>query len=214
MVRLGTKDCAGCSVCCHGMDNMIVLDPYDVFRLGRDGGLSFDDLLAKKYISLSVIDSLVLPCLAMRETENAGKEPGTEEGENPCMFLNEEGRCSIHAYRPGLCRLYPLGRYYEGNDFSYILQVHECGRMKTKVRISQWLGEPQLPVYEQYIKDWHRLVRDLGNLVDSSSRELGGRLCVQLLQTFFRRGWDYTSSFYPQFDQLLPESRRAFSLAP
>ena len=27
-------------------------------------------------------------------------------------FLDENGRCSIYAFRPGFCRLFPLGRYY------------------------------------------------------------------------------------------------------
>ena len=33
MVKAGCDDCRGCSACCHGMGNSIVLDPYDVYRL-------------------------------------------------------------------------------------------------------------------------------------------------------------------------------------
>ena len=33
MVRAGCDDCRGCSACCRGMGNSIVLDPYDVYRL-------------------------------------------------------------------------------------------------------------------------------------------------------------------------------------
>ena len=32
MVKAGCDDCRGCSACCHGMGNSIVLDPYDVFN--------------------------------------------------------------------------------------------------------------------------------------------------------------------------------------
>ena len=35
MVKAGCDDCRGCSACCHGMGNSIVLDPYDVYRRGR-----------------------------------------------------------------------------------------------------------------------------------------------------------------------------------
>ena len=202
LVKLGSGGCAGCSRCCREVGNTIVLDPYDVFRLGQSGGFSFDTLL-QGYIQLSVVDSLVLPHLSMTEGENAA-----------CVFLNPEGRCSIHTFRPGYCRLYPLGRYYDGNEFSYILQVHECDRAKTKVRIRKWLEEPHLPLYEQFVRDWHRLTRDLMHLVDSSPDELRQRICVQLLNDFYRRSWDYSQSFFPQFDAVLEEERRKFSLAP
>ena len=34
MVKAGCDDCRGCSACCHGMGNSIVLDPYDVYDKG------------------------------------------------------------------------------------------------------------------------------------------------------------------------------------
>ena len=73
----------------------------------------FETLLAGK-IELNVVDGIILPNLKM-----AGAEDG-------CGFLTEEGRCGIHPFRPGICRLFPLGRYYEENGFRYFLQVHEC----------------------------------------------------------------------------------------
>lgn len=30
MVKAGCNDCKGCSACCHGMGESIVLDPYDI----------------------------------------------------------------------------------------------------------------------------------------------------------------------------------------
>ena len=60
---------------------------------------------------LNVVDGVILPNLKMSGQNDA------------CGFLDENGRCSIHAVRPGICRLFPLGRYYENHDFSYFLQV-------------------------------------------------------------------------------------------
>lgn len=62
-----------------------------------------------------------------------------------CGFLNEEGRCSIHGFRPGVCRLFPLGRYYSEEagkkEFHYFLQIHECPMPnKTKVKVNRWVG--------------------------------------------------------------------------
>ena len=65
---------------------------------------AFETLLAGK-IELNVVDGIILPNLKM-----AGAEDG-------CGFLTEEGRCGIHPFRPGICRLFPLGRYYEEKGF-------------------------------------------------------------------------------------------------
>ena len=113
MAKLGCNDCAGCSSCCRGMGNTIVLDPYDVWRLTGGLGVSLQQLLAG-HLELNVVDGIILPNL---------KLAGDSE---QCTFLNGEGRCSIHPHRPGICRLFPLGRYYEEDGFHYILQTHEC----------------------------------------------------------------------------------------
>lgn len=77
---------------------------------------NFDTLLAN-YLELNVVDGMVLPNLKMAGEEEA------------CLFL-KDGRCSIHGYRPGICRLFPLGRIYEENGFKYFIQVHECKKQE------------------------------------------------------------------------------------
>ena len=200
LVRIGTGGCEGCSACCHDMGDSIVLDPYDLFRFERYGELGFDSLLAGGRISLSVIDGLVLPCLCMAGPENA------------CTFLSEQGRCSIHAFRPGFCRLFPLGRYYRGDSFSYILQIHECARMRTKIRIRTWLEEPALDDLERFVIDWHRLLRDLQALASQAGETTRHSICMKLLALFYRCKWDLEEPFFPQFDRLYPQARQSFGL--
>lgn len=48
MVKAGCDDCWGCSACCHGMGNSIVLDPYDVYRLTALRGDTLEHLLKEK----------------------------------------------------------------------------------------------------------------------------------------------------------------------
>ncbi|MBP3610334.1 MAG: YkgJ family cysteine cluster protein [Lachnospiraceae bacterium] len=142
MARLGCNDCEGCSACCKGMGNSVVLDPYDVWRLERGLRIPFAGMIGKQ-VMLSVVDDLILPSLNM-------------EGETgACPFLNEEGRCSIHAFRPGICRLFPLGRYYHDGGFSYVLMTGECRKEnRSKVKIDKWLGETNLKEYEQFVLEW------------------------------------------------------------
>ena len=86
MVRAGCGDCKGCSACCHGMGESIILDPYDLWRLTVNLGVTANELLQEK-LELHVVDGMILPNLRMNPTTSA------------CGFLDKEGRCSIHAYR-------------------------------------------------------------------------------------------------------------------
>ena len=78
MTKLGCNDCAGCSSCCRGMGNTIVLDPYDVWRLTGGLGVSLQELLAG-HLELNVVDGIILPNL---------KLAGDSE---QCTFLNDAG---------------------------------------------------------------------------------------------------------------------------
>lgn len=142
MVKMGCDDCSGCSDCCTGMGNSILLDPYDAYQLTKHLGRSFDELMVavgddQPIVGLDVVDKIILPHLNM-------------VGERECCaFLNEEGRCSIHSFRPGFCRLFPLGRIYEHGGFQYFHQVHECKKEnRSKVKVNKWLGISNLKKYE------------------------------------------------------------------
>ena len=190
MVKAGCNDCKGCSSCCQGMGRSIVLDPLDVYRLCRNLGQSFEQLLAEK-LELQVVDGIVLPNLKM----------GGEKEQ--CAFLNEEGRCSIHAFRPGICRLFPLGRYYENGSFRYFLQVHECkNQNRTKVKVRKWIDTPNLSKYERFVSDWHYFLLDLQEKLQSMSDENEiKRISMEILKDFFLVPFDVNRDFYEQFEE-------------
>ena len=190
MVKADCQDCVGCSACCKGMGNSIVLDPYDVYRLTCGLHVSFEQLL-QGYVELNVVDGIILPNLAMA---------GDQE---QCAFLNEEGRCSIHSIRPGICRLFPLGRIYENNYFQYFLQVHECTKEnKTKVKVKKWIDTPDVKRYEEFINSWHYLQKDL----QAKCREMGDeafskQVSMTVLQVFYLTPYDTQRDFYEHFQE-------------
>ena len=203
MAKLGCNDCSGCSSCCRGMGNTIVLDPYDVWRLTGGLGLSLQQLLAG-HLELNVVDGIILPNL---------KLAGDSE---QCTFLNEAGRCSIHPYRPGICRLFPLGRYYEEDGFRYILQVHECEKQnRSKVKIRKWMDTPDMERYDAYIADWHAFLSKLRAKLEketlagassdaadeeASSQDLAKSISMYVLQQFYLLLYDTSRDFYSQYE--------------
>ena len=197
LVRADCHDCEGCSACCRGMGNTIQLDPMDIYRLTKGLSMTFEQLLASA-VKLQVVDGLILPNLKMTGETMA------------CSFLNEEGRCSIHPFRPGICRLFPLGRIYENGTFQYFLQTGECRKQnRTKIKVSKWIDTPELPVYEQYISDWHYFVKNLQNRARTPGQEaLMRTFSLYVLQAFYAAAYETRELFYPQFYARMEEAKR------
>ena len=196
MVKVDCQGCAGCSECCRGMGTSIVLDPLDVHRISSGLGKSFEELLSS-HLELQVADGIILPNLRM-----AG--PG-----EACTFLNAEGRCSIHPFRPGICRIFPLGRYYDGKSFQYFLQVHECKKEpKLKVKVQKWIDTPDIRRNEKFIIDWHYFLKDLtARLEASDSEEYRKTVSLYILKSFYQKPWDTDRDFYEQFYASFEEAK-------
>ena len=78
--------CRACNRCCR--DKIIQVNPYELLRLSRGLGLPVAEVVE-------------------RYTDDGVRLRQREDGS--CVFLGAAG-CSVHAERPLVCRLYPLGR--------------------------------------------------------------------------------------------------------
>lgn len=125
--------------------------------------------------------------------------------------LDENGRCSIHSFRPGICRLFPLGRIYEDESFSYFLQVNECAKQnRTKVKIKKWLGIPNLGQYESYINTWHYFLKNMkAFLEEQNNEEMAKKINLYILKIFFEEPYD-NEDFYTQFENRMQRMQQIF----
>lgn len=200
MVKVSCNDCKGCSSCCQGMGTSIILDPLDCYRLTTALNQTFEELLAN-VLELNVVEGIILPNLKM-----AG------EAES-CTFLNNEGRCRIHPFRPGICRLFPLGRFYEENSFKYFLQVYECKKPnKTKIKVQKWIDTPDIKKNEKFINEWHYFLKELKQIVNNSQDDGVMKSCnMNLLRIFFMKPYQTDTDFYVQFYERLQEAKECFA---
>ena len=223
MAKIGCNDCSGCSKCCENMKGLITLDPYDIYRI-LDGlnqlivcesplvsnsvkaflegkkQVTFVDIYGE-FIELSVDRFIIIPTLKMND--KTGK----------CAFLNENDRCSIHDYRSGICRLFPMGRLYEDGGFYYFLQKDECPYpSKTKVKLKKWLDTKDIVKYEKFVSDWHYFIADIQKYVGdilanesqnnnaennpSESTDEINQINSALLQIFYKT--PYETDFYDE----------------
>jgi len=200
MVKAGCDGCRDCSVCCQGMGNTVVLDPLDAFRIVQGLQCTFEQLLMDK-IELNVVDGIILPNLKM---------DGDSER---CKFLNEEGRCSIHSFRPGICRLFPLGRIYENDTFKYFLQVHECPKAnKTKVKVRNWIDTPDIKDYEKFVTDWHYLLKAFEELIRRADEDMAKKISMYVLSEFYVKGYSSEESIYKQIKDRMDKAYADFAM--
>jgi len=192
MVRLGCDGCKGLSRCCHEMCDTIILDPYDVFNMCKGLDITFEDLL-KGTVELGIHDGIILPNIRKRP-ENDG-----------CGYLDDSGRCNIHDFRPGFCRLFPLGRIYENEKLSYVNQTGECDCISTvKTKVKKWMGISNMNTYEEFNLSWHAYLKDVEKLILSGLEESEIKsVNMKLLNTFYILPYDYLADFYPQFYERL-----------
>lgn len=196
LVKADCGDCEGCSACCRGMGSSIVLDPLDIYRLTEGLGVRFEQLLVEK-IELNVVDGIILPNLKMGGSKEC------------CAFLNEEGRCSIHGIRPGICRLFPLGRFYENGSFQYFLQIHECKKEnRTKVKVKKWIDTPDLKSYEAFVSQWHYFLLDIQGKFLKIEEEKIKSVNMFLIQSFYLEPYNKEEDFYSQFTKRLEKVKK------
>ncbi len=96
--------CHACSRCCHG--KVIQVNPYEIARLARSRGVSTSEFQRKW-------------------TEDGKGTVLARTADDTCVFLGSGG-CTVHADRPLVCRLYPLGRRFlpDGSESWLELSPH------------------------------------------------------------------------------------------
>ncbi len=203
LARVACAACNGCGDCCRNMGDSIHLDPYDFYQLEKKEEKTVRQLV-REHIGFHEEDGLLLPHLNMVE---AG------EG-HQCTYLDGFGRCMIHDARPGMCRLFPLGRQYEEVGFHYFVIPGGCDMPnKSKVRIESYLEIPDLRKYESYLSEYHRLVRRLQSKVAALNKKkrgmkvevfeqnkaLASKMKIDFRTTYFMLDYDSNDDFYLQF---------------
>jgi Fe-S-cluster containining protein len=96
-------DARGCDANCCKAGAPIVLNPYEIAHICRESGISYEDLL-------DIVD-----------TDRADGFPLVMLPRNPVCSFWEESGCRIYNARPLACRLFPIGRVFDGFQSKLVL---------------------------------------------------------------------------------------------
>lgn len=196
-VNADTCGCNGCYTCCHRVGDLVELTPFDAYEIVTHLNIPFDKLLGNK-LALQKNNKIKLPYLKMvGDTEQ-------------CSFLSEVGRCTIHGHRPNICRLFPLGRVYENDDFKYFLQLNTCVMSELQpIKVSEWIGIKNYGENKNFILAWYKLLKALNFRLKFvyDDKELQA-INAYVLDTFYRIKIEEEEDFYTAFFRILPEAKR------
>ena len=105
--------------------------------------------------------------------------------------------------RPGLCRVFPLGRIYEEDRIRYFLQMDACQKPgRSIVKVGKWLDTPQMERYERFLMDWHGLRKQLKKQVkDGIGEQEAKTINMFLLNLFFIKPYEPEQDFYEQCEE-------------
>lgn len=183
--------CQRTNICCKNFSDgeRIILDPYDIYRLSRNRGMSTGRFL-KLYADLRLDHDTHLPIALLRYQGEGNR--------NKCGFLRSYG-CSVYKDRPLRCRLYPLGKISNGGVLYFCLINNcQCGDVENdrSWTIRGWVEESEA---EPYIESQSFLNNIFENMDKPKFRELPEQVKLQFGNAIF----DIDSSI----KGLPPESR-------
>lgn len=142
--------CTRCLKCCES--KRIQVNPYEIARLAGNLGISTTEFIAGY-------------------TEGNGSFLKFDDN-NACSFLGPEG-CRVHADRPLVCRLYPLGRHLNELDeewFSEIEPDPDCrGQYGSHAALENYLDEQETEAYIQATNRYLDLLWKMMNILEESS---------------------------------------------
>jgi Fe-S-cluster containining protein len=144
--------CRRCTRCCH--NKRIQVNPYEIARLARRLGQSTS-------------------AFTVEATEDGAGNYLRRTDDGACIFLGPEG-CTVHADRPLVCRLYPLGRHVAADGSERFSHMTPHPQTESEINdngtIAEFLEQqgaaPFMHAADAYA-DWvRRAIRALGGSIE------------------------------------------------
>lgn len=193
-------NCDMCGNCCRKRSEPIVLTGFDIFRAAQALGVTMEEVIEKN-LKGSIGPDSHLPLYVLAERLDGS-----------CRFLRK-GRCMIHASKPSVCALFPLGRMYDARDggFHYFVNAGSChpgqGFGKTWT-LEEWLAEFNIRETESMTLAWNKLIFALAEKTCRMREEDIRGVLLNKLLTIMYLGYDMSLPYIEQTERrmaLIPE---------
>jgi len=209
-MRLGPDDtfrfkCYGCGKCCKNRDD-ILLNSFDLYRLAKHLKLNLDHTV-ERYGETYIGGQSCIPIVRLKPV-----------GKSKVCPLLKDNRCSVHAFKPTVCALYPLGRYLKASsvdstappETGYFVQSVPCGGYKQNT-VRSYLESFGIPIEDEFFAKWSASLMFLSSFCSEALRKGAGQKEMNVVwgiifDIVYLR-YSVESEFLPQFDANLAQLR-------
>ena len=158
--------CNACGQCCKNRDD-ILLNPYDLYRIANHLNIEMGQVI-QDYCVWYVGQTSKLPVVTVNIKDT-------------CPFL-ENNRCRIHAAKPTVCALYPLGRAGTEDGIRYIVQDVKCGTDEEEQTVRSWLSGYGLDDSEEWFAKWQSTIIPLTGRMNAIAEKASERIMNMVAQ--------------------------------
>lgn len=185
--------CRGCGKCCRQRED-ILLSPKDLYRLAVYLELTVADVL-KQYCEVYQGSDSLMPIARLISIG----------GNNRCPFLDGR-KCRVHTFKPGVCAMYPLGRYIRKEpaddgapiEIRYINNKPDCDHKEQKQTVRLWLARWGISHPDPFFLRWQEVIGSISQFFHMlRDRQATDKIRYMLLNVVFE-------SIYVNYDTSLP----------
>jgi Fe-S-cluster containining protein len=181
-------ECARCGKCCRNVENSVVVETLDLFRLAKFLRKSMEDTAAQYTVAVPLTES-GLPFLMLK----------TVGPDNACVFY-QNGSCAAQNAKLRACRLYPFGAEPTGpGEFTPALVAQETHHYTgAPFRVGDWFDRYFTEEDRAFVKlDFPACLE-----IELCLRRLGKQRLSQAIFLILRYkygNFDVKKDFLPQF---------------
>jgi len=193
--KLGKDDtfafgCNECGECCRDREDILLM-PLDLFKIAKHLKTTITDII-DDYCEFYEGQTSKLPVVRIKPTEYR----------KTCPFC-KTGKCIIHAQKPAVCALFPLGRITNGetNELTYFKQEGVCGNQNQTHTVREWLSAFDMIEDEPITIIWNQKISELSELLCGIYKEFDfnhDTINSMLFMNLYLR-YDLKQDFLPQF---------------
>ena len=200
-VKLSTRinyHCTLCGDCCRHIENSVILESNDAFRLAR----FFRETGQPAQSVKEVIEAYTDPIPLSEETPYPLFPLKAVGPDQSCIFL-KDNRCTVQAAKPKTCRLYPFSVEYDpdaGKFLYYICREKPHHFTGGVTQVNDWMHENFTKEDREYTKLDFEMSKQLGLLLRRIGHLDPKRVMTAVIYyKFFKL--DPDAPFLPQYQQ-------------
>lgn len=186
--------CQKCADCCRNVTKTIMVEALDAYRIARHlRAQGYGDMDMSMFYNQYTEPSLLGPGYPIFLMKT--------DGNQDCLFL-QDGRCTIYAARPRICRLYPftVSPGARGRDFCWELCLDRPSHLKGGiVRAKDWFYENFKKEDRQFLKQEYDSLPTISKLLKDISEPSALKQAVFHITHYRYFAFDLSAPFLPQY---------------